>query len=185
MNRNRNLLKSPRQHTILFVMLILALVTLSCASLNISNLSGDQAARVYISIGSSAKSVRVVPAAGSTMYTNDDSGTYKITVLPYTNTQDSLDFIKNNIKDKMFSGKGSLTSAQLGELETLLQGIDKEIEKSVNASSGTCSGFAGDFSNVEVKISWNAQANRWQATCSSDEGIDIYKSLWELTGWPF
>lgn len=142
----------------------------ACTTVDIINLS-ELNARVLIQLPDSAGGTsRAIPSAGSTSTFSTHGGTVTIQTLPDEAYRQLLESLRDQITQRLFEERGTLSPADVARLVQNLNDIDKAVEDLAD-DEASCTVNAPDFSAVSAVLNWDGAAGRWSLSCSvaSDE----------------
>ena len=134
--------------------LLLSVLLLSaCVDFNISNVS-EINARVLIQTPDGGNHSKVVESGGYASSFSGHGGNYTISVVPDEQYLQLLRQLREQITQRLFEERGTLSAENVARLVQNLQDIETQIEKEAERGA-SCSGAAPDFSTVSAIITWS------------------------------
>lgn len=144
-------------------LLLNVLLLSACVDFNISNIS-EINARVLIQTPDGGNYTKVVESAGYASSFSGHGGNYTISVVPDEQYLQLLRQLREQITQRLFEERGTLSAEDVARLVQNLQDVEKQIEKEAERGA-SCSGAAPDFSTVSAIISWSAAESDWAISC--------------------
>ena len=113
----------------------------------------------------------LVLRAGYASSFSGHGGNYTISVVPDEQYLQLLRQLREQITQRLFEERGTLSAEDVARLVQNLQDIENQIQKEAERGA-SCSGAAPDFSTVSAVISWSAAEGDWAINC----GVVSYKA---------
>ncbi len=154
-----------KKTAVLAFLALAALLLSGCTFIRIQNVS-DVSVRVAVLVpDSGAASTRSVSSGGLVDVFSSHGGRYTVTVVPSEQYRETLLTLQQQISDRLFVERATLTAAEVGQLVQNLNHIT-DLLAELELPGASCSGNVPDFETAVVVISFDSPNNAWQLSCS-------------------
>ncbi len=153
------------RRTILRLSLLLsALLLAGCTFVQVQNIS-DLNATVAIRVPDSPGAyTRQVGPGNSVEVFSNYGGQYSITVVPSERYRQTLLSLRDQITQKLFEERATLTAAEVAQLIENLGRINQLVEEMAQPGA-SCGGNVPDFETAVAILSWDSLDSTWTLTC--------------------
>lgn len=150
---------------VFFIVVVLLSIFLSgCSFVEVFN-SSEVGARVIVTVpGSSGGSSKFVQPQESADFFSSTSGVYTIQVLIDKSYTDLVVNLRNELSDRIWNQRETLTGNEIAHLIERINGLNKELNTLANLGA-SCQGNLPEDETVVVVLSWDKESWNWILSC--------------------
>jgi hypothetical protein len=156
-------MKKKKIAALLFLPLVAILLS-GCTFIRIQNVS-DSPVRVAVIVPDSGGGyTRSIPSGGLVDVFSSHGGRYTVTIVPNEQYRETLLRLQEQISDRLFNERASLTGAEVAQLVENLNHITALLQE-LELPGASCSGNVPDFETAVVVIAYDSFNNSWELSC--------------------
>ena len=159
-----------KKKSLILLAIILSIGILSgCSFVRIQNVSENTVTDLVNTPDSGKAYTRTIRGGQIVDVFSANGGRYTVTMIPTERYKDTLYTLQQQISNRLFEERATLTADQVATLVKNLNTIDQAI-KDLAKPMPSCSGYLPDFDTVVVIIALDYSTGNYEVSCSSGEG---------------